>query len=35
VWLEKQNSQDNITTLGILIGKEDVLGKGVGRKQLS
>ena len=31
VWLEKQNSDENITQLGIFIGNEYLLGKGIGR----
>jgi RimJ/RimL family protein N-acetyltransferase len=32
VWLEKQNG--NVTQLGIFIGNEELLGKGIGRKAI-
>ena len=34
VWLEKENANDNVTQLGIIIGDEDLLGKGIGRKAI-
>jgi RimJ/RimL family protein N-acetyltransferase len=34
IWLEKQNADDNVTQLGIFIGNEDLLGKGIGRKAI-
>ncbi len=34
VWLEKENADDNIIQLGILIGHEDLWGKGIGRKAI-
>jgi hypothetical protein len=34
IWLEKQNADDNVTQLGILIGNENLLGKGIGRKAI-
>ncbi len=34
VWLEKENINDNVTQLGILIGHEDLFGKEIGRKAI-
>jgi ribosomal protein S18 acetylase RimI-like enzyme len=34
VWLEKQNSDEDITNLGIFLGNKDLLGKGIGRKAI-
>jgi RimJ/RimL family protein N-acetyltransferase len=34
VWIEKQNSDENAIQLGILIGNENLLGKGIGRKAI-
>ena len=34
IWLEKEKSQDTVVTLGILIGKQDKLGAGIGRKAI-
>jgi len=34
VWLEKENVDDNVIQLGILIGREDLWGKGIGRKAI-
>jgi RimJ/RimL family protein N-acetyltransferase len=34
VWLEKQNLDEDISQLGIFIGNEDLLGKGIGRKAI-
>jgi len=34
VWLEKQNLDEDIIQLGIFIGSEDLLGKGIGRKAI-
>jgi RimJ/RimL family protein N-acetyltransferase len=34
VWLEKENIDDDIVQLGILIGREDLWGKGVGRRAI-
>ena len=34
IWLEKQNADDNVTQLGILIGNENLLDKGIGRKAI-
>jgi RimJ/RimL family protein N-acetyltransferase len=31
IWLEKQNADENVTQLGILIGNEDLFDKGIGR----
>jgi RimJ/RimL family protein N-acetyltransferase len=34
IWLEKENTQNTFVTLGILIGQEDKLGTGIGRKAI-
>ena len=34
VWLEKGKGQDTVATMGILIGKKDKLGKGIGRETI-
>jgi RimJ/RimL family protein N-acetyltransferase len=35
VWLEKAAINDEIATLGILIGKNDLLGQGIGEKAIN
>lgn len=34
IWLEKQKDEDDMVVLGILIGKKDHLGKGIGKKAI-
>jgi RimJ/RimL family protein N-acetyltransferase len=34
VWLEKENIEENFVQLGIIIGHEDLFGKGIGRKAI-
>ena len=34
IWLEKDHPTDNVVTLGILIGRQDKLGQGIGTKAI-
>src|SRR4030042_439432 len=34
IWLEKQNLGENVAQLGILIGNEELFGKGIGRRAI-
>ena len=34
IWLEKDHPKDNVATLGILIGRQDKLGRGIGTKAI-
>ncbi len=34
IWLEKDHPKDNVATLGILIGRQDKLGQGIGTKAI-
>jgi len=34
IWLEKDHPKDNVATLGILLGRQDKLGRGIGTKAI-
>ena len=35
VWLEKEEAEDDVAVLGILIGKKDLLGRGIGEHAIN